>query len=233
MKINLNEIWGFMEIAPFPEKKDSEDVQWVYELVAGNISIPNLSTEDIKTLNSDQNYDTELLPSIFTYREILWQPNVYTQPALCIPQLNILKVFCEEFVASQKENSNGTVWLYSKLLSGLIIYCDTAINRISATENVGDIRISSILGDLRKDAFPIIKFFIYHPMNRKDYHFDALNRLNYAVKIMLTQYNNKYDDLHDPFWTVSIGSLPENKENEKITIDTPIEVEDTSKEETE
>lgn len=233
MKINLNEIWGFMEIAPFPEKKDSEDVQWIYELVAGDISIPNLSTEDIKTLNSDQNYDTELLPSIFTFREILWQPNVYTQPALCKPQLNILKVFCEEFVASQKESSNGTVWLYSKLLSGLITYCDVAINRISASENAGDIRISSILGDLRKDAFPIIKFFIYHPMNRKDYHFDALNRLNYAVKIMLTQYNNKYDDLHDPFWTVSIGSLPESIEDKEITIDTFEELEGPSKEEKE
>ena len=217
MKINLNEVWGFMEIAPFPEKKDAKEVQWIYELVAGDISIPNLSTDDIKSLNTDKNYDTELLPAIFTYREILWQPNVYTQPALCIPQLNILKVFCEDFVEVNKENTNGTIWLYSKLLFGLIKYCDTAIKKISDTEKKGNIRISSILGDLRKDAFPIIKFFIYHPMNRKDYHFDALNRLKYAVKIMLTQYNNKYDDLHDPYWTVSIGSMPEVVEEVEIT----------------
>lgn len=214
MKISLNEIWGFMEIAPFPEKKESEEVQWIYELVAGDISVPNLSTEDIKILNADENYDTELLPSIFTYREILWQPNVYTQPALCIPQLNILKVFCEEFVEENKGDKSSTKWLYAKLLDGLGTYCDVAIQKISNTENSGDIRISTILGNLRRNAFPIIKFFIYHPMNRKDYHFDALNRLNYAVKIMLTQYNNKYDDLHDPYWIVSIGALPDEAEEE-------------------
>ncbi len=215
MKISLNEVWGFMEIAPFPEKKSSEEVQWIYELVAGDISVPNLSTEDIKALNTDENYDTELLPSIFTYREILWQPNVYTQPALCIPQLNILKVFCEEFVEENKEDKSSTKWLYAALIAGIGGYCEIAVQKISELETSGGIRISSILGDLRKSAFPIIKFFIFHPMNRSDYHFDALNRLNYAVKIMLTQYNNKYDDLHSPYWNVAVGAIPKVTEMPK------------------
>lgn len=219
MKISLNEIWRFMEMAPFLKQKESEEVQWIYELVAGDISIPNLSTEDIKTLNADKNYDTELLPSIFTYREILWQPNVYIQPTFCIPQLNIFKVFCEEFVKKEVDDLS-TKGLYAKLLLGLGSYCDTAIQKISHEGNSGDIRTSSILGNLRKKAFPIIKFFIYHPMNRKDYYIDALNRLNYAVKIMLTQYNNKYDDLHNPYWNVSVGLLPDSKvANKEISND--------------
>jgi hypothetical protein len=145
------------------------------------------------------------LPSIFTFREILWQPNVYTEPAQCIPQLNILKVFCEEHIAELKENGQNMSWPYFDLLNGLGTYCSQAIEKIAVTEKKKGINIASILGDLRKNAFPIVKFFIFHPMNRNDYQTDALNRLNYAVKIMLTQYNNKYFDLQDPYWNVTIG----------------------------
>ena len=31
--------------------------------------------------------------------------------------------------------------------------------------------------------------------------------MNYAVKIMLTQYNNKYYDLEDPYWIVGVKSI--------------------------
>ncbi|MEO9806330.1 MAG: hypothetical protein ABJF04_23925 [Reichenbachiella sp.] len=208
MKIDLNEIWEFMELAPKP-KTAKEGEQWIYELMAGKITISHLKSEDILNLKKEENYDTELLPSIFTFREILWQPNVYTQPALCIPQLNILKVFCEDYVEEMKKEQNGDVWPYFDLLNGLASFCKEALDRIKAENDAGEIRITSILGDLRKKAFPVIKFFIFHPMNRKDYQTDALNRLNYAVKIMLTQYNNKYYDLLDPYWNVTVGNPDE------------------------
>lgn len=215
MKIILNEIWEFMEMAPNPRTVNEGD-QWIYELVAGTITIPGLTSEDIENLKKEENYDTELLPEIFTYREILWQPNVYTQPALCVPQLNILKVFCEDYVKEQKALKNGNVWPYLKLLEGLSKYCDDALNKITGAKNAADVRVATILGDLRRDAFPIIKFFIFHPMNRPDYQTDALNRLNYSVKIMLTQYNSKYYDLQDPFWNVTVGKLEPKEESEDL-----------------
>jgi hypothetical protein len=218
MRVDLNEIWEFMEMAPEPKGAEKGRF-WVYELVAGSIVIDSLKSEDILNLKKEENYDTELLPSIFTFREILWQPNVYTQPTLCVPQLNILRVFCEEYIADLKKSENGQVWPYFDLLAGLAMYCQEAIDRINQAENSDDIRIPSILGELRKKAFPIIKFFIFHPMNRKDYQTDALNRLNYAVKIMLTQYNNNYYDLEDPYWNVSIGTEEDLKAMESNAVE--------------
>ncbi len=209
MKIDLNEIWEFMDMAPQPRTADRGD-HWLYELVAGGVVVKNLKSQDITNLKKEENYDTELLPSIFTFREILWQPNVYTKPSQCIPQLNILKVFCEDYVSELKNSQNGDVWPYFGLLNGLGHYCGQALEGVTSVKKEGDIHLEHILGNLRKNAFPIIKFFIFHPMNRKDYQRDALNRLNYAVKIMLTQYNNKYFDLQDPYWNVSVGK-PDKK----------------------
>lgn len=202
MRIDLSEIWEFMELAPEP-KGAEEGKFWVYELIAGDISISGLSTDDLLKMKQEEHYDTELLPSIFTFREILWQPNVYTQPTQCVPQLNVLRMFCGEYIQAQ-QSTEDKKWLYQNLLAGLEKYCQEAIDAIDQESQL-ESRVAGILGELRKKAFPIIKFFIFHPMNRKDYQTDALNRLNYAVKIMLTQYHNTYHDLQDPYWNVSVG----------------------------
>lgn len=187
-----------MELIPTP-KSSREGASWAYQLVAGDITIDRLSSKDIMSLKESQNYDTELLPEIFTFREILWQPNVYPEAKLCIPQLNILKVFCEEYTSKQQSNKKVLHRLYFELLSGLASYCEDAIQKINSNN------IASILGQLRKKAFPIVTFFMFHPMNRMDYQKDALNRLNYSVKIMLTQYHNKYYDLQAPYWNITLN----------------------------
>jgi len=193
-----------MELVPAP-RSSKPDSTWVYQLIAGDIIVSGLNSSDINSLKEPESYNTELLPEIFTFREILWQPNVYPKPQLCTPQLNILKVFCEEYVESGKKNGTRIHRLYFELLSGLATYCSDSIRKITSSEETKEIQTSSILGELRKKAFPIIKFFIFHPMNRLDYQTDALNRLNYCVKIMLTQYHNKYYDLKDPYWNITLG----------------------------
>lgn len=193
MKIALSEIWNFSELIEDHERG------WSYELVAGDVTVSDISQEVLLALKNDPDYDTELLPSIFTFREIVWQPDVFTESAKSLPGLRILKAHCEEIITDYEESELKTWHLYAQLLSGLVSCSGQAIQQMEE-ENVS---VKRALGDFRTAAFPILKFFIFHPQNRIDYYRDAVNRLNYAVKIMLTQFHGKYTELSDPFWRVT------------------------------
>lgn len=192
MKVSLSEIWNFSDLINADEKG------WSFGLHAGKGLITGISAATLRKLKEDQEYDTELLPSLFTFREILWQPDVYTEASLCLPGLRILHAFCEETAAEYEADNNPISLIYAELIRSVGESCDFASKALEVTD--ADVR--RVLGELRRDVFPTIKFFIFHPQNRLDYYRDAVNRLNYAVKIMLTQFNGRYTDLEDPYWEV-------------------------------
>lgn len=191
MKIALNEIWNFLDLI-------DKEKGWDFSLCAGDVVLENIDMKTMVSLKEDEYYDTELLPSLFTFREILWQPDVFTDASMSLPSLRILKAFCEETAQEHEENSTSANKVYCQLVKGLANYCGRAIE----TMDHDRVDVKKILGEFRKGAFPIIKFFIYHPKNRLDYYNDAVNRLNYAVKIMLTQFYGRYTELEDPYWKV-------------------------------
>ena len=193
MRISLNEIWNFIEMI------DKQERGWSYSLYAGEVRIPDIDHQTLVSLKSDEDYDTELLPSIFTFREILWQPDVFTEATMSLPGLRILKAFSEECAGQLQEVPGPTADIYARLILGLSQAAEASIQQLES----GDVLVTKALRDLRKACFPIIKFFIFHPQNRVDYHQDAVNRLNYAVKIMLTQFYSRYTELQDPYWEVN------------------------------
>ncbi|MEQ8581914.1 MAG: hypothetical protein RIC30_16770 [Marinoscillum sp.] len=200
MKITLSEIWNFSELI------SSEEQGWSYKLVAGSVVVADISQQVLLSLKGDAEYDTELLPSIFTFREILWQPDVFTESVKSLPGLRILKAHCEDIIATYEEGGLETQLLYSALLRGLAACSEEAIASLESES----VSVKKALGEFRTAAFPIVKFFIFHPQNRIDYYKDAVNRLNYAVKIMLTQFHGKYTELSDPYWEV-IYSQPDKE----------------------
>jgi hypothetical protein len=201
MKIALNEIWNFLKLV------DSTEKGWEYALCAGKISVGSISNETMLGLKEDVEYDTELLPSIFTFREILWQPDVFTEASMSLPSLRILSAFCDEAATELEEKERTVNSIYIELIRGLAACCNVAIEKLE--KDRADVK--KILGDMRTVAFPIVKFFIYHPRNRKDYYNDAVNRLNYSVKIMLTQFYGRYTELEDPYWMVSFSKTAPKK----------------------
>ena len=148
-----------------------------------------------------------------TFREILWQPDVFTEVSSSLPPLRILKAFCIETIDEIKEIDSPLSSLYVGLIKGVGRCASKAITELEKEKP--DVR--KILGDLRTCTFPIIKFFIHHPQNRQDYFMDATNRLNYAVKIMLTQFHGRYTDLEDPYWKVSFAQSKLPKKSEVIS----------------
>lgn len=207
MRIALNEIWNFLDLL------DTQEKGWDYALQAGKTVIKEITTETMLALKKDELYDTELLPSIFTFREILWQPDVFTEASMSLPSLRILKAYCEEAAGELEEEGGETNKVYALLLKGLGKCSGKAVASLDKER----VDVKKVLGDFRTCAFPIIKFFIYHPMNRKDYFMDAVNRLNYAVKIMLTQFYGRYTELDEPYWVVSFNkpsSTPKKIEKE-------------------
>ncbi len=209
MKIALNEIWNFIDLIKQEEKG------WSYDLIAGSVRVEQIDHSELLALKSDEEYDTELLPSLFTFREILWQPDVFTETAMSLPGLRILQAFCNEMGESLQTEENRVRHIYAQLIFGLGEACQQAIEKLET----GNVAVIKALRDLRQSGFPIIKFFIYHPQNRLDYHRDAINRLNYAVKVMLTQFHGRYTELEDPFWQVSYKQQAKSKKSEKPPVE--------------
>lgn len=210
MRIGLSEIWNFLDLVERSEKG------WNYSLIAGATKIEGISLSDMELIKKGASFDTELLPSIFTFREILWQPDVFTEASMSIPSLRILKAFCDETSKAYEEEKDQSLNLYAKLIRGLGSCSEKAVEAL----NNDRVDVKRVLGSFRTCAFPIVKFFIYHPQNREDYFQDAQNRLNYAVKIMLTQFYGRYTALEDPYWMVYYSKPSQGKTivktNEKI-----------------
>ncbi|MEQ9466736.1 MAG: hypothetical protein RLN88_04950 [Ekhidna sp.] len=201
MKIALNEIWNFLKMV------NTKEEGWSYSLCAGEVKVEAITTETMLALREDESYDTELLPSIFTFREILWQPDVFTEASMSIPSLRILQAFCDEACAELEEKGGNVNGIYIPLIRGVGSCSGKAMKALEKEK--ADVK--KVLGDFRTCVFPIIKFFIYHPKNRNDYFQDAQNRLNYAVKIMLTQFYGRYTELEDPYWKVSFSKTKAKK----------------------
>ncbi|MFT6865745.1 MAG: hypothetical protein ACJA08_000570 [Cyclobacteriaceae bacterium] len=192
MRVSLSEIWNFADIIKNNEKGLS------FSLHTGDAVITGINRETLQLLRDDNDFDTELLPEIFTFRDILWQPDIYTDATMSLPSLRVLHAYCRE-QSDQYESSTSEVnIIYAQLLRFVGNESEQAINSLEL-ENPN---VKSVLGNLRKNTFPIIKFFIGHPRNRLDYYRDSVNRLNYAVKIIITQFNGKYTELQDPYWEV-------------------------------
>ena len=167
----------------------------------------SLPCKQLLSLKNDENYDTRnfYLP-FFTYREILWQPDVFTEANASFPSLRILNAHCAEIAELQLKNNTETGQIYARLIEGIGKCSQRALIELEDGPSI----TNKVLGDFRMCTFPIIKFFIFHPQNRNDYYKDAVNRLNYAVKIILTQFHGRYSELDDPYWEVSFQKR-ENK----------------------
>ncbi|MEQ8808425.1 MAG: hypothetical protein RIE59_05100 [Imperialibacter sp.] len=215
MKLDFGEIWPFLKIV------GEEAPKWSFNLVAGNFVSEKVPLTLIRQLESDSYYDAEMLPNLFTFREVFWQPNVYPTLSACLTGLKLVVNYSNELTEEYANSTQETQQLYVHLVKHIGELARQANEQLEGSEQASD-QIPSVLGEFRKQSFPVIMLFIHHPMNRVDYKEDALRRVNFMVKTLIEQYQLRFNDLLLPHW--ELDRLPDSKKaDSKQTNDQPPE----------
>ncbi len=189
LQLEFSELLNFINLTEDGQRYD-------YSLKAGIVDTEKLDKDDLDHFFNEQHrLDQEILPTLFTYREILWQPNTFPDHKLPEVSIKILKSYCEELLGDAAIHHNKVV---SCLINGEVKICEKALRSIDDGEY-----LNHILGIFRKDSYPIIKFFINLPGVKLEYYQEAIHRLNFFIKILLTQFNFNLSDLMDPYWHIS------------------------------
>ncbi|MDA0194289.1 MAG: hypothetical protein O2887_04095 [Bacteroidetes bacterium] len=214
MKVSLLEIWHLIEILG-PEKIQQID------LVLGSHELTDVSQKVIAEIKSGNEFDTELLPDLFTNSEIAWQPNEYASHKDCLAGINILKHQCEVQRLAFESTDSEISRFYADLIKNLEIETDKAIEKLSKETA----KLSRILGTFRKSIYPLIKFLLEHPANHPQIKFEATLRQDFMAKTLFNEYHVKFSDLINPCWKVWIDEKPPMKPEKKEEIPEPASVE--------
>ena len=63
-------------------------------------------------------------------------------------------------------------------------------------------KIPRILGNFRKECFPVIKIFVELLPTTDLARISAQHRMDFAVEVIINQYNLKYSDIINPYWEI-------------------------------
>lgn len=214
MKLAFSEIWTFLQLTK------EEASTWTYKLVAGDCVWEESSLNLIQQVENDPYYDPEMLPNLFTFREIFWQPNVYPTLNGCLTGLKLVTNYSTELAEEYAASAQETHKLYVYLVQHIGKLADLAHEQLAASDTAND-QIPGVLGEFRKQSFPVIMLFIHHPMNRADYREDALRRINFMVKTLLEQYQLRFNDLLLPHWLLDRVPQAPAKEKKKAADQAP------------
>lgn len=200
MKVTLSEIWDFISIV------SSEKINRL-DLVLGSHKVEGVSPDVINQIKEGVDFDTELLPDLFTHSEITWQPNEYASHKDCLAGLNILKHQCETQMEAYQNLKTECGDFYASIIQTLQDEVDLALNKITNEET----KLSRILGKFRKDIYPAIKFLLEHPANHPQIKFEAVLRQDFMAKTLFNEYHVKFSDLVEPYWEAWVGEKPPPK----------------------
>jgi len=240
MKLEIAEIWNFLKL-----KIDASVQEINFSLRAGEFGLDDLSVKTIEALKDRVDYHEEVLTSIFINREIIWQPNVYDKVEICISNLNIFSSFCQDAIDQLANSDKPIDQFHHEIFQFLSTLSQETVNvfqesiqkskenvRVAPSEDSAYVNpksyIPRILGRFRKKAFPVIQVFIGLLPQGNLVRRSALNRMDFAVQVIINQYNLKYSDVIDPFWEVVIEDVkkqppkkepPESIQSDKVKIE--------------
>ena len=232
MRLAVGQIWRFLDLNVEVDGKTRG-----LNLNAGNFFLENIPIETIVSIQNNQEYHSDTLEELFINREVLWQPNVYDRVEVCITNLSVFSVFCQEEIEKFKTQERGGSDFYTHLLTYLSELGQNAIKKFSKVleeaapnseeDEIHDPRnkIPRILGHFRKECFPVIKIFIDLLPEDDLRKISARHRMDFAVQVIINQYNLKYSDIINPYWII-VDNPKESKVSEKPAKETAKKAQD-------
>lgn len=141
----------------------------------------------------------------------------------CLTALKLVANYSDELKEEHDSSGEETRKLYTHLVNHIGKLAEEAHELLSGGEQASE-QIPPVIGEFRKQSFPVIMLFIHHPMNRAAYREDALRRVNFMVKTLLEQYQLRFNDLMLPYWEVeriNPGTVKPAAQEEKEAPDGP------------
>lgn len=210
MRLPFQEIWDATVLVPdfFPKYR--------VDLYLGDYCFQALSQEMLQQLQQPSSCDSDLLPVLFSEREIFWQPDMQPSLNAWCTRFNIFNDFLHHYTEALKNQDTSVDYLYAAILHDLktkATYTQNMLkNSVQATPQVQ----YRFIARFRVATYPHILFFLRQPHVPLIAARYAENRLDLMIRTLLLKNKIPLRVLVEPRWqlqvhTPSTAPLEKNK----------------------
>ena len=199
MRLPFEEIWAAMEIIP------QFFLRCRLDLCLGDYRFSNISEETLLHLQEEESCDKELLPVLFSEREIFWQPNLQPSLPAWYTRFNTFIVFINQYVDLLKRNDSPVDYLYAAVLHDLKTKARRVQKSFTEASNTSSQSQLQSLLRFRIATYPHVLFFMYHPYMPVAEVYTTKKRLDLMIQ-SIPRTHRLLQLLTEPCWRLQLLS---------------------------
>ena len=197
---------------PFTEIRDASRLiphlfkQYRTDLWIGSYCFDEFSPSMLKQFLNPESYDDELIATLFTERELFWQPNMNPSLTAWLTRFNMLKVFVKEYIEKLKAHDTPIDYLYAGILYDMTLHIEKVQEQLtsSTTSNL-ELLFQNVM-KFRLSVYPHITFFMRHPFTPETELKYAQNRLHIMIHTLFLKGGYAFRLFQDPYWQIVLRS---------------------------
>ena len=197
MRLPYEEIWSALRIIPQLFTRCQLD------LCLGDYCFFDLSEEMLLQLREKESCDKEILPVLFSERELFWQPNLQPSLSAWYTRFSTFIFFIDHYVELLKKNDSPADYLYAAILHDLKAKARHIQKSFAETASISSQLRFQTLTRFRIAVYPHILFFMRHAyMPVAEIH-TAENRLDIMMQSIPRSYR-LLQLLREPYWQLQL-----------------------------